>query len=337
MPQYFNESVLPDQRKPTPCGVSFFVLQKTEYEKVHFLFTFAKLNFLENTDIIKENTSNGGEDLKKLLIFFLIMSVLLSGCGMRAEAFVPDTKPTVTQPAATAETQAEIPADVPTEVPTEEPRTEPTEEPVHSEFYIPGVEVDEVIFYFAEVCLDAEIIHSGDASVLQKWRYPVRYLLMGEHTLEDLAVLNGFESWLNTVEGFPGMVQTQEPNEANLRIHFCSPEEMTELMGNEFGNMDGAVTFWYNGSNEIYDAIICCRTDLDQNLRNSVILEELYNSMGPVQDTEIREDSIIYSEYSEPQSLTQMDELILKLLYHPMMEIGMNIEQCGDMIRQLYY
>ena len=96
------------------------------------------------------------------------------------------------------------------------------------------------------------------------------------------------------------------------------------------------MTFWYE-DNAIYDATICYRTDLDQYLRNSVILEEIYNGLGPVQDTDLRSDSIIYSAFSEPQSLTEIDELILKLLYHPDILCGMNAEECEAVIRELYY
>jgi hypothetical protein len=76
---------------------------------------------------------------------------------------------------------------------------------------------------------------------------------------------------------------------------------------------------------------------LDQYRRNSVILEEIYNGLGPIQDTSLRSDSIIYSEFSQPQALTNIDELILKLLYHPDIMPGMNAEQCETIIRQLYY
>ena len=89
--------------------------------------------------------------------------------------------------------------------------------------------------------------------------------------------------------------------------------------------------------NKIYNAIICIRTDLNQTLRNSVILEELYNGLGPIQDTMLRPDSIIYQQFSQPQSLTPVDELILKLLYHPDMKPGMNATQCEAVIRKLYY
>lgn len=38
-----------------------------------------------------------------------------------------------------------------------------------------------------------------------------------------------------------------------------------------------------------------------------------------------------------PQSLTQVDELILKLLYHPDIQCGMDTAQCEAVIRTLYY
>lgn len=171
---------------------------------------------------------------------------------------------------------------------------------------------------------------------MQKWTQPVRYALHGEYTEEDIATLSSFVQWLNTIEGFPRISQAQEPWEANLQIHFCTQSEMVDLMGDNFYGMDGAVTFWYY-DNEIYDAIICYRTDLDQYLRNSVILEEIYNGLGPIQDTALRPDSIIYAEYSQPQSLTAVDELILKLLYHPDILPGMDAGQCEQVIRTLYY
>ena len=111
---------------------------------------------------------------------------------------------------------------------------------------------------------------------------------------------------------------------------------MIDLMGSGFYGMDGAVTFWYM-DDVIYDAIICYRTDIPQFTRNSVILEEIYNGLGPIQDTALRPDSIIYSEFSEPQELTPMDELILRLLYHPDIQCGMDMAACEEVIRNLYY
>jgi hypothetical protein len=107
-------------------------------------------------------------------------------------------------------------------------------------------------------------------------------------------------------------------------------------MGDNFIRMDGAVTFWYR-NNCIYTATICYRTDISQSARNSVILEEIYNGLGPIQDTQLRPNSIIYQKYTEIQKLSPVDELILKLLYHPEMLPGMNAAQCEEVIRRLYY
>lgn len=206
----------------------------------------------------------------------------------------------------------------------------------NSKLYIPGVSVDDVILYFNEVSLAAEFSNSGDPSKVQKWNEPIYYIINGKYTKEDYTTLTNFTKWLNTIEGFPGIYETKDANKANLNMHFVNQDKLLSIMGSEFYGLDGAVTFWYS-NNIIYDAVICYRTDIEQNVRNSVILEEIYNGLGPVQDTSIRQDSIIYSEFSTPQELTDIDELILKLLYSKEIKNGMNAKECEEAIRKLYY
>lgn len=239
--------------------------------------------------------------MKKLLLTLTLVCLLLCGCTAPA----PDTP------------------------------EEPTP-PEHAPFYLPDVAVDEVILYFNEVCLDAEISTSGDASVLQKWEDPIYYTVEGTPTDKDRSVLRDFSLWLNTVDYFPGIFEAKEGDTANLAIHFCSAGEMESIMGDWAAGLDGAVTFWY-ADDRIYDATICCRTDIAQETRNSVILEEIYNGLGPVQDTQLRTDSIAYAQFSTPQSLSAIDELILALLYHPDLDPGMDAAECEAVIRQLYY
>ena len=250
---------------------------------------------------------------------------------------VPATEPQMTEPVETEPAETEPAETEPVE--TEPVETEPVQtEPEHSKLYIPGISVEDVIVYFNEVCLDSEFSDGGTPNLVQKWTYPIYYSLFGEYTQEDLQVLEAFAEQLNAIEGFPGISQAQEDWQTNLRIYFCTEQEMVERMGGErYYGLDGAVTFWYDGDNRIYDEIICYRQDIDQYIRNSVILEEIYNGLGPVQDTLLREDSIIYQEYTTPQSLTAVDELILKLLYHPDILCGMDMWQCEQVIRNLYY
>ena len=248
------------------------------------------------------------------------------------ESTEPATSETPTEPSVSEESTEPATSETPTEPSVSE---EPTA-PIHSPLYIPGLKVEDVILYFNEVCLDAEFVNSGNASLLQKWTAPICYTVNGNPTPKDLEVLQSFTSWLNTVEGFPGISEVKKSEHINLQIYFCSQAELLNRMGANFTNTDGAVTFWYS-NNEIFNAIICIRNDIAQQTRNSVILEELYNGLGPIQDTNLRTDSIIFSGFSTPQALHEIDELILKLLYHPSLKCGWNTKSCEAQIRALYY
>ena len=270
--------------------------------------------------------------MKKWILWAVVL-LLLAGCTPAAEppaTEVPTTQPPTTQPPTTQPPTTQPSA-------TQPPTTEAPTEPEHSSLYIPGLSVEDVITYFNEVCLDGEFINSGDPSYVQKWADPICCILEGDYTPEDMEVLDTVSNWLNHLEGFPGFTLTEEPAAANLRIHFCTEQEMVDLMGSNFRGMDGGVTFWYDWENRIYDAVICCRNDIDQTVRNSVIIEEIYNGLGPIQDTALRPDSIIYQEYTFPQWMSDVDELILQLLYHPEIKTGMNAEECRQVIRKLYY
>jgi hypothetical protein len=210
-------------------------------------------------------------------------------------------------------------------------------EEIHSNLYDPDLSVENAIKFFAEVCLDAEYFNSGNPSVLQKWIVPIYYKLLGTPTDKDIAVVEDMAKQLNAIEGFPGMYPSSENDPANMSIYFCPESDFAPLTGYPSNGNDGFVTFWYNGFNEIYSSVICIRNDIDQELRNSVIMEEIYNGLGPIQDTKLREDSIIFTGFSAPQAMTNTDLLILRLLYHPSIKCGMNAEKCAKIISELYY
>ena len=290
--------------------------------------------------------------MRKLLFVGLVMLMLcFAGCGdgsVSAE-FSEDMIPLLTDdPENSQETlplddQEKAPVTLPSINPNQGqvilPAPKPTVDYVeeeHSEYYIPGLDVDTLIQYFSEVVLDAEFINSGNVSVVQKWDRKVLYYVHGEPTQQDYTYLDATVAWLNSIYGFPGMEETQNEEEANLPIYFTDYDSLIDILGKQYENCDGGVRFWFD-YNRIYRGIICIRTEIDQYVRNSVIQEEIYNGMGPVQDTSLRLDSMIYTGYSAPQDFTAVDRLIMTLLYHPDIDYGMDAEECAAVIRQLYY
>ncbi len=234
-------------------------------------------------------------------------------------------------------TASEEPFDSTTETETPIPETEAPAE-FHSELYIQGISVEEMIIYFNEVCLDSELSEGGDDSLVQKWCTPLEYKVHGDYTSEDIRILHELSGQLNDIEGFPGIYPAEE-GMPNLNIYFCDQDELNDRMGTIATTdvLDGAVTFWFNENNEIIESIICIRSDLGQHLRNSVILEEMYNGLGPIQDTALRSDSVIYQEFATPQYMTETDLVLLKLLYDPRIRCGMDAADCEEIIRHLYY
>ncbi|MBR5569504.1 MAG: DUF2927 domain-containing protein [Oscillospiraceae bacterium] len=209
--------------------------------------------------------------------------------------------------------------------------------PQHSDWYIPGLSVEDVIRYYNEVALDAEYSSgSGNAKLVQKWDSPIYYMLEGSYTQADREIIQQFATFFNSMEGSPGMYATTSTTQRNLRICFTTQQGMVDTLGDNFAYADGGVTYWYD-DNRIYTSTICVLKTLSGIQRTSVLLEELYNGTGLVQDTILREDSVIYSYSDSAQWLTDVDELLLKLLYHPQIRPGMNAAECEAVIRKLYY
>lgn len=201
------------------------------------------------------------------------------------------------------------------------------------------ISVDEVIGYFCEVVLRTEYSDGiGDATLVQKWTDRIHYRIYGEATEKDKQVLTTFFGQLNEIEGFPGIVPAGENDLTDLALYFYNQDEFNQSFG-EFLNYevaDGAVQYWYlTETNEIYDGRIGYRTDIDQYTRNSVLLEEVFNGLG-ITDTDLREDSIAYQGFSQTQELSEVDWLMIRLLYHPRMKAGMNRDECVSVIREIY-
>lgn len=227
---------------------------------------------------------------------------------------------------------------------TEPPKADNTQEEIieekHSEFYLEGYSVDEVLQYFNEVVLKTEYsTGSGDASLVQRWDVTISYRIEGDFTEQDCTILREFFAKLNEIEGFAGASEATEHEVPNLYISFDNREvfdnKYYEFLQGEYA--DGATRYWYyTETNDIYEGTIGYCTDMPAEVRESVLLEEIVNCLG-VSDTALREDSIVYQYSSSATSLSEIDWLIMKLLYNPRIRCGMDARECEEVIRELYY
>lgn len=217
--------------------------------------------------------------------------------------------------------------------------TEPTK-PLHTELYLPDYSVEQIVEYFKEVVLSVEYSDgTGSVDCAKKWLFPIYYQLYGDVTEEDREVLHALCEQLNAIPGFPGIYETTENTMENMSISFLDPTVFRESFSDVVEGEDayGATQFWYyTATNELYTARIGCRTDLGREIRNSILMEEIINSLG-LTDTVLRPDSITYQYSNDNTALSDVDLLILKLLYDPAIQCGDDADKCCMVIRELYY
>lgn len=265
--------------------------------------------------------------MKRSLLFCLVMALALNLCACAVTDIHENEKqPVTTEPA--------------TEPVTTTLSVEQTTAPAHSPLYLPQYSQDQIWESFEEVVFHMEYSDgTGDTSLVQKWLSPMYYDISGDPTDEDLAVLTNLFEQLNGIDGFPGIYAADSLDSANLSISFLDEdaffEDFSECVNGE--DAYGATQFWYyTDTNEIHTANVGYRTDLDQDTRTSILLEEIVNMLG-ITDTVLREDSIVYQYSNDNMALSDVDWLILKLLYSTDIYCGMNAEGCRPIIEELYY
>ena len=272
--------------------------------------------------------------MRKLLALLLVLAL----CGCAAQ--VPETTTPVTTVPETTIPETTIPETTIPETAIPETTIPATTAPLHSALYREGFDVEEVLTYFHEVTNQIEYTDgTGDPSLIQKWLSPLIYRIDGAPTEEDLRVLEEFCQQLNAVPGFPGIREAREGEFENLTLSFLDPDSFRDRFSDVVHGEDawGATQYWYyTDTNEIHTAAIGYRTDIPQLDRSSIILEEIVNTLG-ISDSERRSDSIVYQHSNENLQLSDIDWLLLELLYHPDIDTAMDAEMCEKVIRDLYY
>lgn len=183
-----------------------------------------------------------------------------------------------------------------------------------------GYTAEQIINYFCDVALGAEY---GDASEnVIKWVEPFTYYIEGESTDADLAQINALIEAINRVPGFPGMSEAGSAESADLTIHFVDADGIIAATGNSY---NGYVNIWWSDYC-IENGDIYYRTDITQELRNAVIVEELCQSLGLLTDTYDHPESIFYQYHTDTAWPTTLDWAVIQLLYRSEITPGMDEE-----------
>ncbi len=261
------------------------------------------------------------------ILLLLLCSSLLYGCTRMHE---PD------------DTQKNLPTGFTEAPPTNNPldtvSPTPTERPADSYISSGKYTQSQILEYFGEVVLQTEFFSGSDApQEIRKWNTTILYYIEGDFTPEDLDTIDRLVEALDAIPGFVGMKRVETFEECNLLIRFAPTEKYNNYASlHVSGATDGYATCWYNtDSYYFYQAEVGIRSDNDLTTKTSVILEELVQMLGIQNDSYLYPDSLFYQGFSTPQWPTELDWLMVRLLYHPEITAGMQYEECAQIIHEI--
>lgn len=195
---------------------------------------------------------------------------------------------------------------------------------------------------FYEIALGNE--YSDEQSTLRKWEGPL--LVYVDHGVGDDSLhLQLLTMHLDHLESITQLLieYVDTKDQANLVVYMTGASEIDELIKAEIGAellsiFRGAVClahFRQNSSSVITQAVVIIPVDRAR-LRGKLIscfVEELTQVLGlPNDSKEIF--PTVFSDRTVDELLTGLDYLLLKLLYSPMLEIGMNEVTLAPIIQQ---
>ncbi|NET10681.1 MAG: DUF2927 domain-containing protein [Symploca sp. SIO2B6] len=185
---------------------------------------------------------------------------------------------------------------------------------------------EEQIDYFLEIAMGSE--YGNASSRIRKWDSDLYIHVQGDPTAQDLTSLQTIVTELN------GLIDTvdlhilddspRSRRRANVTMHFVPVTEFSQHVPEYHpGNLGYAWVWWQD--NTIYDATILISTDnVTQQERTHLIREELTQSLGLLQDSFRYEDSIFFQQWTSTAAYSDLDQAIIKMLYHPAIEPGMS-------------
>lgn len=176
---------------------------------------------------------------------------------------------------------------------------------------------------FEAIAFGGEFSRDRSLQVIRKWATDLRIAIAGRPTQGDLETLE------RTIADLSGLIAPRrirlERQNSNVAIHFVPTAEFRRIEPNYVEGNRGFFYVWWNNRSEITRSRILIATDgITQAERSHLIREELTQSLGLMNDSWRDPASTFYQGWTATQTYTDRDRAIIRLLYDPRIQPGMN-------------
>jgi hypothetical protein len=179
-----------------------------------------------------------------------------------------------------------------------------------------------ILDYFSEIALKREYGGNDFDGVVCRWEQPIKVEISGNYTQDDYDWLSDHIDWLNNLGCLPDISVVKSGG--NFKVHFNKLAELPDLIPDYVEGNWGFISLYWNESGQITESTMGIATDVTNQIqRNHLILEEFTQGLGLLNDSRLYQDSIFQMDWTEIQALSPLDELVVRLLYAPVVQAGM--------------
>ena len=170
-------------------------------------------------------------------------------------------------------------------------------------------------------------------NTLTRWEDDVKVYLSGAATVADIAFFEEFVMQLSfRVPLMPRIERVYDRNEANVVINYVPRADINSIIPNLSGESD--VAYWHEQTDSVFQVgTIALCTEITQEGRNYGLLWSMVQLLGANNDGCDYEDSVLYPAWTEVQELSEIDWLILNMIYSPWVDAGMTADEVYDAVR----
>lgn len=203
--------------------------------------------------------------------------------------------------------------------------------------------IDHLVGFFETVVFGSEIDDRMKSMVVARWTEPLRISIKGQATPEDIQSIRRHLAVIKEITGIT--IEKVEPPEkpANLTIWFVPALEMGAVTINgvepDYIRQIAAPLSCYflsfkKSPDSIVRGVIVVNAQRPYEATNHCLLEELVQSMGLPNDTDMLRPSI-FSDQDRLFSLSRSDEILVRTLYDDRMTEGLGVEEALRVAREI--
>ncbi|QKX03468.1 DUF2927 domain-containing protein [Aquimarina sp. TRL1] len=195
-----------------------------------------------------------------------------------------------------------------------------------------------LIDYFKSIALGFEF---GNASkITRKWENELNIYIGGNPTSEILNELETVKGEINELatDGF-SMNIVNDSLQSNYYIFFGSGDTYASLFPSQSNLVTsnwGLFSVFWNNQNQLTSGHMYVDIErADTTAQKHLLREELTQSLGLARDSPKYMESIFQSAWTTTTEYAPIDKDVIRLLYHPDMNIGLNISQVDTRLRKI--